>query len=157
MTDPGQQFARPQSPRTLRLIFKSSEGEVRLLSHARVSMICPPSSGTPPQPGRNGGFWIELRDDAGNLRFHRLLQHPLGDSVELHEPDGTIRRVFGAPSESVFMVLLPDDPEATSVVLMGDLNPAQRDAARLPSAAEIARFDIPGDDDGSGSGGERGR
>ena len=148
----GQDFPRAESPRTLRLIFEYSDGQVRLLSHQRVPMTCPAASGAAPQAGRNGGFWIELRDDFGRVRFHRLLQHPLGDSVELHEPNGTIRRVFGPPSESVFMVLLPDDPEATSIVLMGDLDPAGQNALRMPSSTELARFAIPSDDDGSDSG-----
>lgn len=131
---------------TLRLTFRASGGELRLESYERLPTICPPSTRVRPEVGRNSGFWVELRDAAGRVRFHRILHDPLGTSVEIHEPDGTRRRVVGPPRDASFVVFLPDDPEATHVAVIGDVRVAQRDASRLPAAAELARFALPSED-----------
>lgn len=141
--------------RTRRLRFRAVEGEVELVAQERVEMICPPSVGDPPKAGVHGGAWVELRDGNGELVFFQTLHDPFGTSVEIHEPDGTIRREFGPPSESVFEVLVPDEVDASTLVLMGE-RPSPRTARGrrrkdgTPSGAEeLARFDL--DADGSAS------
>src|SRR5713226_3304661 len=98
------------SRRTLRLRFRATGGAVQLESIERLDMICPPSVGERPQAGRHGGYWMELHDAEDRVLFHRLLHAPLGDSVEVHSPDGKIRRVSGKPGENIFEVLVPDEP-----------------------------------------------
>lgn len=144
-----QQSARPRpARRTRRLTFHASGGDVRLISQEHLDMICPPSVGQPPEMGRHSGFWVELRDDAGDLVFFRPLHDPLGTSVDVHSPDGTIRREFASPQDTVFEVLVPDDPAATTLVLIGDyeLPPAKRrrrTADTGPAGSrELARFDL---------------
>ena len=75
----------PRRPvrQTLRLTFAASGGEVRLVSQERLDMICPPSVGPPPEAGQNSGFWVELRDEAGDVAFFRPLNDPLGTSVDV--------------------------------------------------------------------------
>lgn len=143
-----EQVARPPR-RTLRLTFQVAGEDVRLLSYERVDMLCPPSIGEQPQAGKHGGFWIELRTTRGRVLFHRVLPSPLADSVEVHSPDGKIERIFGPSTQSVFEVLLPDDPDAKSIALVGEpLGRARRSTARQAGAAELARFDVPEGDRG---------
>jgi hypothetical protein len=107
-------------------------------------MIPPPSIGERPEAGKHGGFWIELRDASDRVLFHRVLDNPLGDSVEVHSTDGKIEREFGEVKDGVFEVLLPDEDDAKSVVLMGDpLVPTKGKAKRLEASGALAQFEIP--------------
>lgn len=149
----GRLEARRVKPyrKTLRLTFRAAGGEVRLVSHERLDMICPPSVGERPAAGKHGGFWLELRDAKERVLFHRLLDNPLADSVEVHSPDGKIRREFGEVKESIFEVLLPDDAGARHITLMGEyLDPAKARKAPGQRSSELARFDVPRNEKGGG-------
>jgi hypothetical protein len=114
-------------------------------------MKCPPSVGERPQAGKHSGFWIELRDANGRVLFHELLHSPLGDSVEVHSPDGKIQRVFGAVKENTFEALLPDDANARVIALVGDsLTPVTAREKRAGGSMELARFDVPRGKKGGG-------
>jgi hypothetical protein len=114
-------------------------------------MICPPSVGERPEAEKHGGFWMELRDAGDRVLFNRVLHSPLGDSVEVHSPDGKIQRVFGDLKENVFEVLLPDVSNAKTVVLMGEsLEPVTLREREVGPARELARFDVPKGDKGGG-------
>lgn len=133
-----------QYRKSLRLTFRVADGEVRLASYERLDMICPPSIGERPEAGKHGGFWMELRDAGDRVLFHRVLDTPLGDSVDVHSPDGKIQRVFGAIKENVFEVLLPDDSEAKTIAFMGEsLEPVTVRKERAAAARELARFNVP--------------
>jgi hypothetical protein len=107
-------------------------------------MICPPSVGEQPEVGKHSGFWVELCDAKGRVLFHRVLDNPLGDSVEVHSPDREIRREFGDVRESTFEVLLPDDARAKHITLMGEyLDPAEARKQPREGSSELARFDVP--------------
>lgn len=143
-------IARPEgqnvrhSPKSLRLTFRVADGEVRLVSYERLDMICPPSVGERPEAGKHGGFWMELRDAKDRVLFHRILHSPLGDSVEVHSPDGKILREFGDVTENIFEVLLPDNANAKYIVLMGEsLEPATSRKKSEEGSRELARFDVP--------------
>ena len=135
--------------KTVRLTFRVVSGEVRLESHARLEMICPPSVGECPKAGHSG-YWMELRDARGHVLFHRLLHAPLGNSVEVHSPDGNIRRVFGPPVDNIFEALVPDTPQAVSMVLMGESLDAETGFAIEGGAKELMCFDLPKGDTGDG-------
>jgi hypothetical protein len=133
-----------QYRKSLRLTFRIADGEILLVSYERLDMICPPSVGERPEAGRHGGFWMELRDTNNRVLFHRILNNPLGDSVEVHSPDGKIRRVFGAVEENVFEVLLPDDSKAKTIAFMGEsMEPATVRQERVAAARELAHFNVP--------------
>jgi hypothetical protein len=112
-----------------------------------LPMITPPQPGERPEAGKHGGQWFELRDSENHVLAHRLIDQSLLNSVEVHSPDGKIRREFGEPRETTFEVLLPDIDDARFAVLMGDpITPSraaagQTDATRARSG-EIARFDL---------------
>ena len=120
------------SRKTLRLTFQSANGEVRLVQQERLDMITPPTVGEPPEVGKNTGFWVELQDDKGSVLAHRLIHAPTRESVEVHSPDGSIRRITGAPTNSTFEVLLPDQDNASTAVLIG--HPPATAAAAPPPA-----------------------
>jgi hypothetical protein len=76
--------------------------------------------------------------------FHRVLDNPLGDSVEVHSPDGKIQRVFGDVKENVFDVLLPDEVKAKTIVLVGEsLKPVTLRKEQAAATRELARFNVP--------------
>lgn len=137
----------PNQRGTLRLTFRVADGAVHLVSYERLPMICPPSVGEAPQARKNGGFWMELRDGNNHVLFHRLIHSPLIGSVEVHSPDGKIERKFGEVKESIFEVLLPDNPAAESIALIGeslDLSAlSAAGAQQRATSTELARFDIP--------------
>lgn len=141
-----------QSRKTLRIRFYAVKGAFQLVSYERLEMTCPPSIGETPKAGKHGGFWMEVRDASDRVLFHRLLHSPLGDSVDVHSPDGKIRRAFGTPStQRVFEVLLPDAAQAKTIVLMGGyLDPSEAKQRREPGSRELARFDVPKGEGGSG-------
>ena len=129
----------PVYGKSLRLRFQYSDGKVRLLSYERLNMICPPSIGEPPLVGKSGGYWMELRDDKNRALFYRLLNWPLGQSVEVHSPEGKILRMFGPARDHVFELLLPDDPKSVAMVLAGE----GLDHKLQTPSAELARFNVP--------------
>jgi hypothetical protein len=114
------------------------------LSSERLDMTCPPSVGERPEAGKHGGYWVELRDGQGRVFFHRLLDYPFGNSVEIHSPDRKIERKFGPPAKAnVFEVLVPDETDAKHVVLIGE--PPEEwvaGAAKAPVTRELFRFDL---------------
>ncbi len=140
------------SRKTLRLTFQVAAGEVKLIKHRRVNMITPPAIGEHPETGKHGGFWMELRDENDRGLFHRTLISPAGDTVEVHSPDGAIRREYVPSKESTFEVLVPDYGKATSIVLCGKKSGSAHTqpsiaAAAAPKTRELARFEIPEGDE----------
>lgn len=135
--------------KSLRLSFRVVDGKVRLESYERLEMVCPPSIGARPEAGKNSGFWMEVRDASDRVFFHHILYSPLADYVEVYSPDGKIRREFRPVKESVFEVILPDDDDARSIVLMGEyLKPEEAGEQRGMGAHELARFDVPNGEKG---------
>ncbi len=140
----GQDKVIPIHRKTLRLTFRIVNGEVELISYERLGMICPPSVGEQPEVGKHGGFWIEARDSNDRVLFHRLLHSPITNSVEVHSPDGEIRRVFGDAQDSIFEVLLPDDLNAKNITMMGEyLDLKKEGEKRKEISRELARFKVP--------------
>lgn len=134
-----------QSRKSLRLTFRVSDGRIELVSYERLQMIAPPQVGERPEAGKHGGFWIEMRDAKSRVLAHRLISPTQLNSVEVHSPDGKIEREFGEVKDGIFEILLPDEDDAKSVVLMGDaLVRTKGKPKRSEASGELARFAIPG-------------
>jgi hypothetical protein len=130
--------------RTLRLTFRSSDEGVDLLSVDRLDMITPPLPGERPEAGKHGGNWLELRDSDEHVLAHTLINPSVLNSVEVHSPDGSIERHFGAMRNVVFEVFLPDVEGARTAVLVGTaLKPSKRRGARAEVSSNIATFELP--------------
>lgn len=127
-------------PWTLRLRFRPEPDGLALVAAERVEMVSPPAPGARPVPGRNGGFWLELRDRRDRTLAYRVVSRQVAGSVEVFSPDGTIRRVVGPVPVSVFEVLLPDVAGAAQVVLIGEPPP---DGYGPAPTRELARFVLP--------------
>ena len=126
------------SRRTLRLTFKSSAKGLELISVEHLPMITPPQPGETPEAGKHGGQWFELRNGENRVLAHRLIDQSLFNSVEVHSPDGKIRREFGPPRDTTFEVLLPDVDDARFAVLMGEAiapTPHRRQVGRRDAGA----------------------
>jgi len=135
------------SPRTLRLTFRTGGTGLELVKTERVDMITPPMPGERPQAGVNGGFWVELRDRRDDVLAHRLLPQAALGTAEVFSPDGGIRREFGPVQDAVFEVLLPDEPAAVAVTLIGEPPASVFRESPAPGAPavtrELARFALP--------------
>lgn len=128
---------RPRPPRrSRRLTFRVAGDQIELVNEEQLEMMTPPSVGPAPQEGIHSGFWIEVQDADNRALDHRLLHFPLGDSVEVFNPDGTIEREFGPATESTFEVLVPDYDDASNVAMFGEsLDPQASRARRAARAA----------------------
>jgi len=146
----------------LRLTFAYKDDVVQLVSTNEVNMIVP--KGDAPTRGPEQGFWAELHDASGRSLFRRVLHRPIPVDTEVFTevPDRNIARVPGAPSDGMFSIVVPNDPNAAAVVLFSSQHeaaprpaqPPQGLAHHLPfhalravpgrhdAAREIARFDL---------------
>lgn len=117
--------------------------EVELVSAQQADMICPPAVGEPPHAGEHSGFWMELRDEGDHVLAQRVLADPITQSVELFSPEGDISREFGPIRDSVFEVLIPAEPDAVAVALVGEPSgPAAATAEGGAGTRELARFEL---------------
>jgi hypothetical protein len=102
-------------------------------------MIAPPSVTAAPRSGQSG-YWVELRDAAGDLLYHRALSNPIRADVEVYsdDPRQTLTRIPMAAPEGQFEVLLPDLPDAHTFLFFGTPDGASESA---PSR-ELFRADV---------------
>lgn len=140
--------ARPATKyrNSIRITFHVTESKIEILSLQYLNMICPPTFGRPPQEGKNCGYWLEARDKNEQVLFYRLLDSPLGDSVAVHLSKGKIERKYSEAVNNTFEVLIPDIPEITHVVFIGEsLEPMGfrvKNKVAQEASKELARFDM---------------
>ncbi len=129
-------LARPGP--TLRLTFTYEGDHVRLTGMQRVDMIVPPSVNKQPEAGQLG-FWFEVHDSKGQPLYHRVLHNPIRTDTEVFsdEPERPIYRVPRTQIKGEFTLLVPDLPDAHSLVIHG-VSPSAK--ARFTSARELVRF-----------------
>lgn len=127
--------------RTLRLIFEYEGDKISLVSRQSVSMIPPPSTGRAVEG--QSGFWYELRDGEDRPVYQRITQNPIRFDSEIFtgDPDESIRRQEIPSPKGTFVLLVPDVPEAESIVLFGAPLPPR---ITTWSAKEVIRFPLRG-------------
>jgi hypothetical protein len=124
----------------LRLTFEYNGNNVRLISSQRVRMTLPASMA--PHPEKNqSGFWYELRDANERTLYHRVMASPIRFDAEVFstEEKGSIRRQEVLKPQGAFVLLVPDTPEAESIVLFGSSSAPRTTTL---SANELARFKL---------------
>jgi hypothetical protein len=126
---------------SFRLTFHYTGERITLVSAERLQIIAPPSVTAKPERGKADGFWLEVQDINERVLFYRLMHNPLNTAVEAYQPDGSIRRFIGPPTEGEFEVLVPDIPEAASVVLFGSI-PTPAALSEMAPAKELGRFPL---------------
>ena len=126
--------------RALRLTFSYRGDDIELVDAQAVAMFVPPGDS---REGREAvsGFWVELRDDAESILFRQDLHHPVAGDYEVfpEDPHGEIVRQPVQARSGAFTLVVPETPEATSVVLVA--SPSRPDE-RSQEAVESARFDM---------------
>ena len=126
--------------RALRLTFSYRGDDIELVDAQAVSMFVPPSD---PLERREAvsGFWVELRDDAESILFRQDLHHPVARDYEVfpEDPHGEIVRQPVETRSGAFTLVVPEAPEATTVVLVAS---PSRPEERNREAVESVRFDM---------------
>jgi hypothetical protein len=137
-SDAASEARAPTPPRALRVTIAWGNNELRLAGSERVAMIVPGAPTPPPREGQSG-YWIEVRDAAGALVFHRPLHNPIRRDTEAYSPldRQTITRVPLTDSQGEFEVLVPDAPAASALHLYGPPPGAASDGV---PAREILRL-----------------
>ena len=124
----------------IRLTFKYRGQEIELVSSQTVDMKVPPADPLT-WDERSSGFWVLLRDGGGKSLYRRVSSDPIRTSVEVpsDDPKRPFTRHDVASPEGVFVLLVPDLPQAQSVALFG--SPGMQEGLSAGSR-EIASFDL---------------
>ena len=126
----------------LRLTFSFDGPQIQLTLRETVEMTLPPSMALTGEPPR-AAFWYELQDGERRPLYRRAQRHPLDSRVEVPtgNPERPLAYVDSGRAAGTFTLLIPQLPEAQSVVLYGWSAPPddnERDGEPVP--AELARF-----------------
>jgi hypothetical protein len=146
-----------QSGRAVRLICRADEHGVRVVSRRRLNALVPPSDEVEDVDSRGrAGFWIEVRDAAGNPSYRRVMADPLADEIEVSEEDGTLFRRRITAGAITFALLVPDLDGADHVALLrgvpagGRPGVAAGEVARLPLRGQVPGGPAAEDSEGRG-------
>lgn len=124
----------------LRLTFSYRGQDIELVSTQSVDMRVPPADALT-WDEKSSGFWVVLRDGNGRPLYRRITNDPIRTSVEVpsDDPKRPLARHELASPEGVFVLLVPDLPQARTVVLFSSPGTQERSAA---AAREIASFEL---------------
>lgn len=128
----------------LRLTFSYRGQDIELVSTQAVDMRIPPGDALQ-WDERSSGFWVLLRDGGGQPLYRRIAADPIQTSVEYptDDPKKPLARQDVASPEGVFVVLVPDLPQAQSIALFSSGGGATAQERTAGTAArEIATFDL---------------
>ncbi|HEV7239439.1 MAG TPA: hypothetical protein VGQ36_09375 [Thermoanaerobaculia bacterium] len=124
----------------LRLTFSYQGQAIELVSTQAVDMKIPPADSLA-WDEKSSGFWVVLRDGGGQPLYRRVTNNPIQTSVEVpsDDPQRPLERHEVASPEGVFVLLVPDLPQARTVALFSSPGTQELSAA---AAREIASFDL---------------
>jgi len=91
-----------------RIRVRLSGGQFEILSVTPLTTVLPPSE----SPAGTSGFWFELRDGAGDVRYRRVIDDPL--RLVFEGPELIQNNTRSAPAEIRLMSLRPDRKERTA-------------------------------------------
>lgn len=127
----------------LRLTFSYRGQDIELVSTQAVDMKIPPADALQ-WDERSSGFWVLLRDAGGQPLYRRITADPIQTSVEYpsDDPKRPLARQDVASPEGVFVVLVPDLPQARTVALFSSGGAGAEQRTTATAAREIATFDL---------------
>jgi len=104
---------------TLRITFIHDGPNLEINRIQRVAMLAPASQSA--QHENQAGYWLEVRDDKGNLLYWRPLHDPMRHDIESYgdAPGAPLRRQPASATKGEFEVLIPDLPAAHTFRLHG--------------------------------------
>lgn len=132
-----ERSGRAQS-RAVRFTIGYDGPTLRVLDRSTVEMATPPSDPVRGYEGQSG-FWYELHDAKGGILYRRIVANPIQFDVEVHDLETGSRRVPVAKPRGVFVVLVPDLPDADSLVLVSSPLEPEKSAA---AAEALVRFPL---------------
>jgi hypothetical protein len=109
-------------PAAWRLTFAYQGGEVHLERKEKLTMVAPGSDPTEGYQGQTG-YWVELRDAAGNVLYRVILHNPMPQYVEVHEKGGVHTHAAVRQRRGTFSVIVPALPQATAISFYGTDEP----------------------------------
>jgi hypothetical protein len=138
--------------RAIRLVFQSTDGEVRLMRKQAVNMVAPAEAAAVTESRE--GVWAELRsNDSEETVYSQVLPTQVAPGMEVFSPPGeerSVQRVEAPGATQTFIVVVPDRDDARKVVLV-DSRTAAPDLSgpgvTVSSAGprELASFDLDAD------------
>jgi hypothetical protein len=104
---------------TLRITFAYDGSNLQISRVQRVAMRAPASQSA--QHENQAGYWLEVRDDKGNLLYWRPIHDPMRQDIESYgdAPGAPLRRQPASAMKGEFEVLVPDLPAAHTFRLHG--------------------------------------
>ena len=112
---------------------------MRLLRKTKVDMIAP----TPPELGdTTGGVFAELHNDRGETLYEVDLSPQLNPMTEVFEPNQQPQMVDAGERKHVVMVVVPDAPRGSSLVVRNRPREAAGGARRIASESAAADDEI---------------
>ncbi|HEX2222392.1 MAG TPA: hypothetical protein VHK06_07685 [Candidatus Limnocylindria bacterium] len=135
----------PDRPaRATRLTFAYDASGIRLIDRQPISRPAPPADEAPAQLTASD-IVAELRTAADAATYRRVLPQAIRRDVEVFDPalPGGVRRDPSPPAAGVFTVIVPEDPAADEVVLLGREEPADVPGMADEAGArpvEVGRF-----------------
>jgi hypothetical protein len=143
-TDPPQDPGGQEEPRSIRLTYAYDESGVRIIDRTPVTKPVPPSvedrpAFTPTARGAEPALpshavVAELRSGYDATTYRQIVENAIPNDVEVFEPGverGARRHPVPLP-KGVFTVIVPDDEQAESVVLLA--GPGSRSADQALTA-----------------------
>lgn len=128
----GSTLARPVGP-NMRLSLVYQGKRIAIMSAKGGDYSTDPSS-EPLQPGKNAGYWFELRDKNETVLYTQLILDPT--RMEAHGPNGQL--LIPECDEKLIAPLdLPNDLSAKAIVFFGS------PYGTFDGASEIGRFVLP--------------
>ncbi len=133
--------------RSFRLTISFRGMNMSIVDRRSLVMPAPISDAIRGYEGQSG-FWYELHNATGETIYRRVMHNPLSSHVEEHtiEPTVTSRRHPVGERAGTFMLLVPEDAAAASLVLFS--SPPDAAAVAQP-ARKVAEFAL-GSGDGTG-------
>lgn len=137
--------------KTLRLVYAYEGDEIKLVSKQSVDMRLPTPE-TKQDVLNSPGLRYELRNKAEHSLFANIVENPIRNDIEVFSdnPEHTARRVEMPQKKGVFVLLVPEVPEAENLVFLEN-KPSERTERALKAGEpmkaevetkEIARFSM---------------
>lgn len=143
--------ARAPQGKAIRLTFSYEGEKITLIDRTPVDKPVPPSApllDTRPRgqseqganrPTGQSGFWVELHGRQGRAVYRHVMSNPIEHHAEVPDEEGGFTNVTRKNPRGVFFVVVPDLPDAESVVLFSS---PLRAEAKLAPAEPVARFPL---------------